>query len=56
MFSDTIKSMEDIENAIKTAVESVIGIGAKITMCEPKTLKRFEGKANHVTDKRKLLD
>ncbi|MDR0942907.1 MAG: phenylacetate--CoA ligase [Ruminococcus sp.] len=56
MFSDTIKSMEDIENAIRVAVESVIGIGAKITMCEPKTLKRFEGKAAHVTDRRKLLD
>jgi phenylacetate-CoA ligase len=56
MFSDTIRSMEDIENAIKRAVEAVIGISAKISMCEPKTLKRFEGKSSHVTDNRKLLD
>ncbi|MDR0947361.1 MAG: phenylacetate--CoA ligase [Ruminococcus sp.] len=56
MFSDIIRSVEDIENNIKSAIESTLGISAKITLVEPKTLTRFEGKAARVTDKRKLLD
>jgi phenylacetate-CoA ligase len=56
MFSDIIKTVEDIEINIKSAIESVLGISAKITLVEPKTLTRFEGKAVRVTDNRKLLD
>jgi phenylacetate-CoA ligase len=56
MFTDIIKSVEDIEQNIKSEIESVLGIGAKITLVEPKTLTRFEGKAVRVTDNRKLLD
>ena len=54
MFSDTVRSLEDEEHAIRAAVESTLGIGAKITLVEPKSLQRFEGKAVHVIDKRKL--
>lgn len=54
MFSDTIKSLEQEEHAIKLAVESTLGIGAKITLVEPKTIPRVEGKAVHVIDRRKL--
>lgn len=56
MFSDTVKSIEEKEHAIKAAVESTLGIGAKITLVEPKTLQRFEGKAVRVIDNRKLHD
>lgn len=54
MFSDTVKSLEEQERAIKAAIESTLGISAKITLVEPKTLTRFEGKAVRVVDKRKL--
>lgn len=56
MFSDTVKSIEEKEHAIKAAIESTLGIGAKITLVEPKTLRRFEGKAVRVIDNRKLHD
>ena len=56
MFSDTVKSLEEKEHAIKAAVESTLGIGAKITLVEPKSLPRFEGKAVKVIDNRKLHD
>ncbi len=56
MFSDTVKSIEEKEHAIKAAIESTLGIGAKITLVEPKTLQRFEGKAVRVIDNRKLHD
>ena len=56
MFSDTVKSLEEKEHSIKAAIESILGIGAKITLVEPKTLQRFEGKAVRVIDKRKLHD
>ena len=56
MFSDTVKSIEEKEHAIKAAIESTLGIGAKITLVEPKSLRRFEGKAVRVIDNRKLHD
>ncbi len=56
IFSDTIKAIEEKEKNIKTAIESTLGIGVKITLCEPKSMQRFEGKAVRVVDKRKLVD
>ena len=53
MFSDTVKSLEDQEKAIKSAVESTLGISAHIRLVEPKTIPRTEGKAVRVVDKRK---
>ncbi len=53
MFSDTVKNLEEQENIIKTAVESTLGISAKIRLVEPKTIARSEGKAVRVIDKRK---
>ena len=54
MFSDTVRSLEEQEKIIKTAIESTLGIGAKITLVEPKTIERTEGKAVRVIDRRKL--
>ena len=53
MFSDTVKSLEDQGKIIKSAVESTLGIAAKIRLVEPKTIQRTEGKAIRVIDKRK---
>ena len=56
MFSDTVKSLEDQEKIIKSAVESTLGIAAKIRLVEPKTIQRTEGKAIRVIDKRKYRE
>lgn len=54
MFSDEIKQLNEQERKIKQQVESTLGIAAKITLVEPKTIARSEGKAVRVIDKRKL--
>ena len=53
MFSDTVKSLEDQEKIIKNAIDSTLGISAKIRLVEPKSITRTEGKAVRVIDKRK---
>lgn len=55
MLSDTVKNIEEQEGVIKTAVESTLGIAAKIRLVEPKAIARSEGKAVRVIDKRKLI-
>ena len=54
MFSDTMKNISETERKIKAAIESTLGISPKITLVEPKSLPRVEGKAVRVIDKRKL--
>ncbi len=53
-FSDEVKQLQHIEMKIKREIETVLGIGAKVRLVEPKTLTRFEGKAKRVLDKRTL--
>ena len=54
LFADDIKSIEKIENKIKNELRSVLGIGAKVHLVNPKTIERSEGKAKRVIDNRKL--
>lgn len=54
LFSDQVGHLEDISKKIKKQIEQIIGISCKITLVEPKTLTRSEGKAVRVTDKRKI--
>lgn len=54
MFSDEVRKIEELQKKIFKEIQSIIGINAKITFVEPKTLPRFEGKAKHVIDKRKM--
>ena len=52
-FSDDIKSLEALRARIGHAVQRIINISAKITLVEPHTLPRSEGKLRRVTDLRK---
>jgi len=52
-FSDDIKTMEKLRQRISQAVQRIININAKITLVEPRTLPRSEGKIKRVTDLRK---
>lgn len=54
LFSDEVKRLEELNAAIKHAIQSTLGIGAKITLVEPKTIARSEGKSQHVIDNRKM--
>ena len=54
MFSDSVKGLEEQEHRIQAAVESTLGIRAKVTLVEPKSIARSEGKAKRVIDKRQL--
>ncbi|WHH59502.1 phenylacetate--CoA ligase [Petroclostridium sp. X23] len=54
LFSDEVRRLEDLEKKIKHAIESTLGISAKIRLVEPKTIERSEGKAKRVIDKRNL--
>ncbi len=53
-YSDEIVQLNNIRNKIKHKVESVLGISVIISLVEHKTIKRSEGKAQRVIDKRKI--
>ena len=53
-FSDSIKEIENIERRLREEVTSATGIAAKISLVEPKSLPRSEGKIRRVEDKRLL--
>lgn len=52
IFSDEIRKLESIQNRIQNEIESVLGISIKVTLVEPKTIERSEGKAKRVRDLR----
>lgn len=53
-FQDKISELESLRQKIQHSLESSIGIGLKVTLVEPKTIERSEGKAKRVIDNRKL--
>jgi len=52
-FSSEIRHLEKIALSISRRLDEVLGISSKVTLVEPNRLKRSEGKAVRVTDKRK---
>ena len=54
-FADDVKSIEKIERNIKEQLRSVLGLSAKVTLVNPKSIVRSEGKAKRVIDNRKLV-
>ncbi len=52
VFSDEIRQLQNLERRIAKDIKDYIGITAKVKLVEPKTLQRFEGKAQRVVDKR----
>ncbi|MBR1764145.1 MAG: phenylacetate--CoA ligase [Ruminococcus sp.] len=55
MWSDTIKSIEELEKKIAADMHTMLGIKAKIRLVEPNSIPRSEGKAVRVIDTRKLV-
>ncbi|HOV07586.1 MAG TPA: phenylacetate--CoA ligase [Spirochaetota bacterium] len=54
VFSDEIKVLNNLTKHITDRFRSILGISAKITLVEPQTIPRSEGKAVRVIDRRKL--
>jgi phenylacetate-CoA ligase len=54
MFTDNVKGIESFGKMVGSQINSVLGIGAKIRLVEPKSIARSEGKANRVIDKRNI--
>ena len=54
VFSDTVGVMEQLQAKLSHAIESTIGIRAKVRLVQPRTLQRSEGKAKRLLDNRKM--
>jgi phenylacetate-CoA ligase len=52
-FQDKISQLQSLRNKIQNNLESTLGLGIKVTLVEPKTIERSEGKSKRVIDKRK---
>jgi phenylacetate-CoA ligase len=53
LFSDEIKELQQVERKIGHEINSMLGIGVKVTLVQPKTIERSMGKAKRVIDLRK---
>ncbi len=56
LFADDVKSIEKIEKQIVNELRSVLGLGAKVHLVNPKSIVRSEGKAKRIIDNRKLYN
>ena len=50
---DKFSKLEQLSDYIKERLKVVLGIQCKVTLVEPKTLTRYQGKAKRIIDKRK---
>ncbi len=56
VFSDTVRGLAQRTKELSAALKTLLGISAKVTLMEPNSIPRSEGKAVRVIDRRKLLD
>lgn len=49
---ESYKEIEELQNYIRHRLQTVLGIQCKVSIVEPKTLERFQGKANRILDLR----
>ncbi len=54
LFSDELKVLDGLKKKLTDRMRSVLGISAKVTLVEPMSIARSEGKAVRVIDKRKI--
>ena len=53
-FTDDMSTMVGLQKKLEAELRSVIGLGFKVKLVEPKGIERSEGKAKRVIDKRNL--
>jgi phenylacetate-CoA ligase len=54
LLSDKVRALEDLRDKIRRGLVADLGLSCKITLVEPQTLARSEGKGRRVTDRRVL--
>ena len=54
MFTDNVGEIQARKKVLEDGLRSMLGIKAKVTLVNPKTITRSEGKAVRVIDKRKI--
>ncbi len=54
LFSDEIKKLEKVEQEIEKELYAILNIHTKVTLVEPKSIPRSEGKAKRIIDKRSI--
>ena len=52
----SFRELEALQRAIHDRLKSVLGLETKVTLAEPKSLERFQGKAKRVLDLRNMED
>ncbi|MGV2541524.1 phenylacetate--CoA ligase, partial [Bacillus pumilus] len=53
-FSDEMGQMVRLQKKLENELRSVIGLGFKVRLVEPKSIERSTGKARRVIDNRKM--
>jgi phenylacetate-CoA ligase len=54
IFSDEVKSLENLSKRLQLEIKDLLGISCTIKLVEPKTIQRSEGKAKRVIDNRNI--
>jgi len=54
IFSDEVKDLQQKERSLENNIKELLGVSAKVTLVEPKSIQRSEGKAVRVIDKREI--
>ena len=54
IFSDEVKDLQNMERSLEQNIKEMLAVSAKVRLVEPKSIKRSEGKAIRVIDKRKI--
>jgi phenylacetate-CoA ligase len=54
VFSDKIGAMEELQGRIGRQIEHTAGIRVAVSLVEPRTIQRSEGKAKRVIDRRQM--
>jgi phenylacetate-CoA ligase len=54
VFSDEIRKLESLQQQLEASIENILGLRVKVTLVEPRTLARSEGKARRVQDLRNV--
>jgi phenylacetate-CoA ligase len=54
LLSDRIGAMEELQAGFARRIERIIGLHVAVTLAEPRTLPRSEGKLRRVIDQRNL--
>ncbi len=54
VFSDKMRALETLHRKLEDALEHVLGIRVQVSLVEPRSIARSEGKAKRVVDRRNL--